>query len=165
MANKKAGREKKGPQRSSERPAPARSQPARSPSPTRSGPLLVFRKAVLSNRALQDRLRDTGTCGEVAQIANEYLKSNVKIVVSGELERGPVRQTAQTVFEELFHVTEGDIAAYLESNSNEKGEFLLGKSELAMVAGIVPVAISNTCSYGSGCGSCGCSSTLVCACD
>jgi hypothetical protein len=164
MANEKAGHGKKEPHKSSEHAAPARGRPARSPSATRPGPLLVFRKAVLSNRALQDRLRDTGTCGELAQIANEYLKSNVKIVVSGELEGGPVRQTAQTVFEELFHVTEGDIAAYLESNSNEKGEFLLGKSELAMVAGGSEVSSTNTCSYGSGCGSCGCSSTVVCVC-
>jgi hypothetical protein len=131
----------------------------------RSGPLFLFRKAVLSSPALQERLRSTGTCGELASIANEYLRSNVKLVVSAELERAPMRDVVRSVYEDFIHVSESDLASYLAANSNEKGEFLLGESELAMVAGgSTVIADTNECSYGSGCGSCTCSSSVVCVC-
>jgi hypothetical protein len=139
---------------------------ARMPNP-RWGPLFLFRKAVLASPALQERLRDTGTCGELSGIINDYLRFNVRVIVSAELERTPVREAAQAVFEELFHVTEDDLATYLAANTNDKGEFLLGESELAMVAGGTSVAdqtTTNDCSYGEGCNSCGCSSSVVCIC-
>lgn len=140
-------------------PTPRSSLPA--------GPLYLFRKAVLHDPALQDRLRSPEACepSQVAYIANEYLRKHVQVALSPDFERGSLRDTAEIVFENLFRITEADLTAYLEANTNEEGEFLLGQDELAMVAGSTRLADStNSCSYGSGCGSCGCSSSLSCVC-
>jgi hypothetical protein len=132
---------------------------------SRLGPLYLVRKAALNDPRLQERLQSAGSCQALAHAVNEYLKTHVKVTVSPEFERGAMRHTTESVFQNLFHVTEEDLKVYLEANTNPEGEFLLGQDELAMVAGSTRVvADTNTCSYGSGCGSCQCSSSLACVC-
>lgn len=164
MAAAKRGRAR--PRKTTRRgsPRPSRTAGAGPEVSASSASLQLFRKAVLGDPHLQDRLRAARTCGAVATIANEYLRSNVRVVLSSELERSQLRAVAEKIAQSAFHVSEADLKAYLESNTSQEGEFLLGQSELAMVAGSSRVASTNECSYGSGCGSCGCSSSLACVC-
>jgi hypothetical protein len=116
--------------------------------------LAFFREAVLRDPRLQDQLRDAGTCQEVAQIANDYLRTNLRVEVSADLTRSPLRGLADETFRNALRVTVEDLEQHMLYQTNQQGEVLLGESELAMVAGSTRVGGSSCygCSCGGTCG-------------
>jgi hypothetical protein len=112
--------------------------------------LTFFREAVLSDRGLQERLRAADSCPVVAQIANEYLRAHLRVEVSSDLGKTPLRGLAENTFRDMFQVTVEDLEQHMLYQTNADGEFLLGESELAMVAGSPRLAGSNC--YGCSCG-------------
>jgi hypothetical protein len=112
--------------------------------------LTLFREAVLSDAALQERLRAADDCPAVADVANEYLKANFHVEVSYELEKTPLRGLAHGAFRDVFHITVEELEQHVLYQTNARGEFLLGESELAMVAGGPRLEQSTSC-YGWSC--------------
>src|SRR5258707_1999064 len=113
--------------------------------------LALFREAVLRDHALQQRLREADSCPAVAAIANDYLTAHIRIRVSPDLEKTPLRGLAEDAFRNMFHITVEDLEQHILYQTNAQGAFLLGESELAMVAGSPRLAISTSC-YGCSCG-------------
>jgi hypothetical protein len=146
---------KKAASRSTRSPRARAAAVTESEAKMRSQVIALFREAVLIDQRLQDRLRDTDTCGEVAGIANAYLKENIRIVVSGPIDRSPLREQADRVVREVLEVTEEDLLSYISEHSTPRGEVMLGESELALVAGSPMVAGSASC-YGCSCGATSC---------
>jgi hypothetical protein len=114
--------------------------------------LTFFREAVLRDHTLQERLRAADSCPAVANIANEYLRAHLRIEVSSELQKSPLRGLADDTFRDMFQITVEDLEQHILYQTNAQGEFLLGESELAMVAGSPRLANETSCYGCSGCG-------------
>ncbi len=127
--------------------------------PNRIGPfyarlspaLTLFREAVLRDPQLQDQLRDAGSCGAVAEIANNFFRSNFRLELLTDLKKTPLRGLAEDTFREMFRITPEELEQHILYQTNDQGEFLLGESELQMVAGSARLADSTSC-YGCSCG-------------
>jgi hypothetical protein len=121
--------------------------------------LTFFREAVLRDHALQERLRAADSCPAVAKIANDYLRTHLRVRVSSELEKSPLRGLVEDTFQDIFKVTVEELEQHVLYQTNARGEFLLGESELAMVAGSPRLANESSCYGCSG----GCGDTCVSA--
>ena len=100
---------------------------------------------------LQDALVHADSCEAVAKIANTFFRANFRAEVSADYAKTPLRSLAQEVVEDVFHVTVEDLEQHILYQTNNQGEFLLGESELAMIAGSARLAASTSC-YGCSCG-------------
>ncbi len=119
--------------------------------PQLSPVLTLFREAVLRDSQLQEQLRNADSCKAVAEIANAYFRSSFRVEISPDLKRSTLRSLAEETFADVFRVTVEDLEQHILYQVNNKGEFLLGESELEMVAGSARLAASASC-YGCSCG-------------
>src|SRR5258708_18260676 len=56
--------------------------------------LALFREAVLRDRALQERLRNADSCQADASVANDHLRAYLRLELSSDLEKTPLRDLA-----------------------------------------------------------------------
>jgi hypothetical protein len=124
----------------------------------RLSPLLsLFREAVIHDRGLQDQLRDSGSCQEVAEIANAYIRKNVSVELSRPLADNPASEAVEENLRLMLHISVAELEEHMLYQTNARGEVLLGESEMALVAGGSGLADSTSC-YG-----CSCTSTCFLA--
>jgi hypothetical protein len=116
--------------------------------PQLSPALSLFREAVLRDPQLQDQLRAADSCEAVAEIANRFFSAHIRAEVSSDLERTPLRGLTQDIFKDVFTITVEDLEQHILYQTNDQGEFLLGESELAMVAGSARVSAAGSNCYG-----------------
>jgi hypothetical protein len=124
----------------------------------RLSPLLsLFREAVIQDRELQDQLRGSGSCQEVAEIANAYISKNVHVELSRPLADSPLAKAVEENVHLMLHISVAELEEHMLYQTNAQGEVLLGESEMALVAGGSGLAAETSC-YG-----CSCTSTCIAA--